>query len=177
MVGDKRCPIVDTWWQTETGGHMIAPLPGAWLQKPGSASLPFFGVVPVIVNEKGEVHPHALTLILDYPNLPTCTGCVSISTLEMGSKVLDVLPSCHGAVCEAQSCNLIVSCCVLLQELEGVCEGYLCIKQAWPAAIRTIFGDQERFETTYFAPFKVRSMLDLFDLSHPGRQTELSTFL
>ena len=42
-----------------------------------------------------------------------------------------------------------------LQELEGECEGYLCIKQGWPGAIRTIFGDQERFETTYFAPFKV----------------------
>ena len=55
MVAEKRCPIVDTWWQTETGGHMITPLPGAWLQKPGSASLPFFGVVPVVVNEKGEV--------------------------------------------------------------------------------------------------------------------------
>ena len=54
VVGDKRCPIVDTWWQTETGGHMITPLPAAWPEKPGSATLPFFGVVPAIVNEKGE---------------------------------------------------------------------------------------------------------------------------
>ncbi len=53
-VGDSRCPIVDTWWQTETGGIMISPLPGATALKPGSASVPFFGVTPVIVNEKGE---------------------------------------------------------------------------------------------------------------------------
>jgi acetyl-CoA synthetase len=54
VVGDSRCPIVDTWWQTETGGIMISPLPGATSLKPGSATLPFFGVKPVIVNEKGE---------------------------------------------------------------------------------------------------------------------------
>jgi hypothetical protein len=44
VVGEKRCPIVDTWWQTETGAAMISPLPGAWPMKPGSATLPFFGV-------------------------------------------------------------------------------------------------------------------------------------
>ena len=49
-IGEKRCPIVDTWWQTETGGHMIAPLPGAWAEKPGSATLPFFGAAPVILD-------------------------------------------------------------------------------------------------------------------------------
>lgn len=54
MVGDGRCPIVDTWWQTETGAHMITPLPGATTLKPGSATLPFFGVEPAILNEKGE---------------------------------------------------------------------------------------------------------------------------
>jgi acetyl-CoA synthetase len=93
VVGEKRCPIVDTWWQTETGAHMIMPLPGGWTQKPGSATLPFFGVVPAVVDEKGT-------------------------------------------------------------ELEGACEGYLCIKQAWPSTIRTVYGDQDRYETTYFAPFK-----------------------
>ena len=92
MVGKGRCPIVDTWWQTETAGHMIVPLPTAWEEKPGSASLPFFGVEPVLVNEKGE-------------------------------------------------------------ELEGEAEGYLCIKSSWPSAIRSVYGDQDRFETTYFAPF------------------------
>jgi acetyl-CoA synthetase len=92
LVGEGRCPIVDTWWQTETGAHMITPLPGVIPEKPGSATLPFFGVVPLLVDEKG-------------------------------------------------------------QELEGAAEGYLCIKQSWPSALRTIYRDQERFETTYFAPF------------------------
>lgn len=53
VVGDKRCPIVDTWWQTETGGHLITPLPGATATKPGSATLPFFGIKPVIVDTTG----------------------------------------------------------------------------------------------------------------------------
>ena len=55
VVGDGRCPIVDTWWQTETGGHLITPLPGATALKPGSASLPFFGVVPAIVDGEGKL--------------------------------------------------------------------------------------------------------------------------
>ena len=54
-VGDKRCPVVDTWWQTETGGILISPLPGATALKPGSATLPFFGVSPSIVDANGEV--------------------------------------------------------------------------------------------------------------------------
>ncbi len=53
-VGGGNCPIVDTWWQTETGGIMITPLPGAWGTKPGSATLPFFGVKPVVVDEQGN---------------------------------------------------------------------------------------------------------------------------
>jgi len=55
VVGGGRCPIVDTWWQTETGGHMITPLPGATALKPGSATKPFFGVVPQIVDADGNV--------------------------------------------------------------------------------------------------------------------------
>ncbi|MEP1441641.1 MAG: acetate--CoA ligase [Hyphomicrobiales bacterium] len=54
VVGDGRCPIVDTWWQTETGGHMITPLPGATALKPGSATLPFFGVQPQLVDNDGN---------------------------------------------------------------------------------------------------------------------------
>ncbi len=54
VVGDGRCPVVDTWWQTETGGIMIAPLPGATKLKPGSATLPFFGIEPCIVNAEGK---------------------------------------------------------------------------------------------------------------------------
>ncbi|XP_062225540.1 acetyl-coenzyme A synthetase, chloroplastic/glyoxysomal-like [Phragmites australis] len=92
VIGDSRCPISDTWWQTETGGFMITPLPGAWPQKPGSATFPFFGVQPVIVDEKG-------------------------------------------------------------QEMEGECNGYLCIKKSWPGAFRTLYGDKDRYETTYFKPF------------------------
>jgi acetyl-CoA synthetase len=59
VVGDQRCPIVDTWWQTETGGIMIAPLPGATALKPGSATLPFFGVIPEVVDASGTVLPGA----------------------------------------------------------------------------------------------------------------------
>jgi acetyl-CoA synthetase len=55
VVGDGRCPVVDTWWQTETGGILIAPLPGAIDQKPGSATLPFFGIRPAIVDGEGTV--------------------------------------------------------------------------------------------------------------------------
>jgi acetyl-CoA synthetase len=55
VVGEDRCPIVDTWWQTETGGILITPLPGAIAQKPGSATLPFFGVQPAIVDNEGQV--------------------------------------------------------------------------------------------------------------------------
>ena len=53
VVGDSRCPIVDTWWQTETGGHMLTPLPGATALKPGSATVPFFGVEPVLLDDQG----------------------------------------------------------------------------------------------------------------------------
>ena len=54
VVGESRCPIVDTWWQTETGGILITPLPGATALKPGSATLPFFGVQPALVDDKGQ---------------------------------------------------------------------------------------------------------------------------
>jgi acetyl-CoA synthetase len=57
VIGGKRCPIVDTWWQTETGGIMITPLPGATPTKPGSATLPFFGIVPEVVDDKGNAVP------------------------------------------------------------------------------------------------------------------------
>ncbi|MEO7477803.1 MAG: AMP-binding protein, partial [Lysobacteraceae bacterium] len=55
VVGDSRCPIVDTWWQTETGGILISPLPAAIAQKPGSATLPFYGVQPAIVDAEGRI--------------------------------------------------------------------------------------------------------------------------
>jgi len=67
VVGEGRCPVVDTWWQTETGGILISPLPGATPLKPGSATLPFFGVEPAVVDDQGKV--------LEGP----CTGNLCIS--------------------------------------------------------------------------------------------------
>nr|XP_033818873.1 acetyl-coenzyme A synthetase, cytoplasmic isoform X2 [Geotrypetes seraphini] len=92
VVGNGRCPVVDTFWQTETGGHVLTPLPGATPLKPGSATFPFFGLVPAILDESGE-------------------------------------------------------------ELTGEAEGYLVFKQPWPAIMRTVYGNHERFETTYFKKF------------------------
>ncbi|MEL7152441.1 MAG: acetate--CoA ligase, partial [Pseudomonadota bacterium] len=95
VVGKGKCPIVDTWWQTETGGHLMTPLPGAHATKPGAAQKPFFGVEPVVLD-------------------PT-----------------------SGAEIEGN----------------GV-EGVLCIKDSWPGQMRTVWGDHERFEKTYFADYK-----------------------
>ncbi len=68
-IGHGRCPIVDTWWQTETGTHMLAPLPGAIPTKPGSATVPFFGIVPDIVTKSGEPVPtgHGGLLVIRKP--------------------------------------------------------------------------------------------------------------
>ncbi len=92
VVGDKRCPIVDTWWQTETGGILITPLAGANGLKPGSATRPFFGVQPVVVDNDGT-------------------------------------------------------------PLTGACEGNLCLVDAWPGIMRTVYGDHARFALTYFSTF------------------------
>ena len=54
-VGDSRCPIVDTWWQTETGGILIAPQPGAIELKPGSATKPFYGIKPLLLDQDGKI--------------------------------------------------------------------------------------------------------------------------
>ncbi|MFM5866877.1 acetate--CoA ligase [Aeromonas caviae] len=94
-IGDERCPIVDTWWQTETGGILITPLPGVTALKPGSATRPFFGVQPALVDNLGE-------------------------------------------------------------PLEGTTEGNLVITDSWPGQMRTVFGDHERFEQTYFSTFPGR---------------------
>jgi len=95
VVGKGKCPIVDTWWQTETGGHLLTPLPGAIPTKPGSATLPFFGIEPVVLD-------------------PT-TGA---------------------------------------ELKESPAEGVLCIKNSWPGQMRTVYGDHERFEQTYFSDYK-----------------------
>jgi len=70
VVGDERCPIVDTWWQTETGAQMITPLPGAMALKPGSATRPFFGVQPVLLDDQGveiDESPAAGNLAIKHP--------------------------------------------------------------------------------------------------------------
>ncbi|WP_114965399.1 acetate--CoA ligase [Alkalilacustris brevis] len=95
VVGKGRCPIVDTWWQTETGGHLITPLPGAIPAKPGSATKSFFGVQPVVLEP------------------------------ESGREITSA-------------------------EAEGV----LCIKDSWPGQMRTIWGDHQRFQDTYFQQYK-----------------------
>ncbi|VAW95564.1 Acetyl-CoA synthetase [hydrothermal vent metagenome] len=70
IVGEERCPIVDTWWQTETGGHMLTPLPGATALKPGSATRPFFGVQPALMDTDGKVvegNPAEGALVMTFP--------------------------------------------------------------------------------------------------------------
>ncbi len=92
-IGDEKSPIVDTWWQTETGGILISPLPGATALKPGSATRPFFGVQPALVDNVGNI-------------------------------------------------------------IEGAADGNLVILDSWPGQMRTVYGDHERFEQTYFSTFK-----------------------
>ena len=95
VVGNGRCPIVDTWWQTETGGHLLTPLPGAHATKPGAAMKPFFGVVPKVLDpQTGE----------EITTSPT--------------------------------------------------EGVLVIADSWPGQMRTVWGDHDRFEKTYFSDYK-----------------------
>lgn len=83
VVGGDRCPIVDTYWQTETGAHVLAPIPGVWPAKPGSATLPFFGVQPAMVNEqvRSSRRQHKLR-----------TVCCQIATQECLSSLLPYQP-------------------------------------------------------------------------------------
>ncbi|PUB17022.1 acetate--CoA ligase [Yoonia sediminilitoris] len=95
VVGKGKCPIVDTWWQTETGGHLLTPLPGATELKPGSAQQPFFGIVPKVLDpQTGE----------------------EITTTEA--------------------------------------EGVLVLASSWPGQMRTVWGDHDRFEKTYFSDYE-----------------------
>ena len=89
-IGHNRCPIVDTWWQTETGAILIAPIPGAVPTKPGSATRPFFGIQPEVVTKEGQP-------------VPAGSG------------------------------------------------GLLVVRKPWPSMARTVFGDAERYEKTYFS--------------------------
>ena len=82
VVGERRCPIVDTWWQTETGGILITPLPGAIKLKPGSATLPFFGVQPEIVDGEGKVlHGERPAICASpIPGPGRCAPCTAITS-------------------------------------------------------------------------------------------------
>ena len=81
MVGGDECPIVDTYWQTETGAHVLAPLPGVWPAKPGSATLPFFGVQLAMVNEQVHVYvSYSETVQLHHEQV--YFGCIVCSTTE-----------------------------------------------------------------------------------------------
>jgi acetyl-CoA synthetase len=92
VVGEGRCPIVDTWWQTETGACLMSPLPGATPLKPGSCAKPLPGVKPQLVDAEGKV-------------------------------------------------------------LDGAISGNLCLTDSWPGMMRTVYGDHERFITTYFTTY------------------------
>ena len=75
VVGKKRCPIVDTWWQTETGAIMITALPGAFPLKPGCATLPFFGVAPVLLDDKGKELKVVHVAHVQGAHVHFCSGC------------------------------------------------------------------------------------------------------
>ncbi|OXB69659.1 UNVERIFIED_CONTAM: hypothetical protein H355_014101 [Colinus virginianus] len=100
VVGEERCPIVDTFWQTETGGHMLTSLPAATPMKPGSATFPFFGVVPAIMNESGEELEGEAEGYLMCIRDRHCSASLFpghlLSTAEVESALLG-----HGAVSEA----------------------------------------------------------------------------
>ena len=83
MVGQGKCSVVDTYWQTETGAHVVAPLPGVWPAKPGSATLPFFGVQPAMVNEQVEA---ALAAAVDLQTpLVVALQCTIVPHYRCGS--------------------------------------------------------------------------------------------
>lgn len=115
VVGDSRCPIVDTWWQTETGSHLITPLPGATPLKPGSATLPFFGVEPAVLNEKGEeLQGEAEGLVYQFP-----ASCWHVDAVALGNLLLAVI-GVHGPR-DLSICTCLYSrlwcCCVTKQIL------------------------------------------------------------
>lgn len=106
-IGNEKCPVVDTWWQTETGGFMITPLPGATELKAGSATRPFFGVQPALVDNEGNplegategstvitdsgrvrrVRCLAITNVLNRPTSPPSKICISAATARVAMKM------------------------------------------------------------------------------------------
>ena len=98
VVGEGRCPIVDTWWQTETGGILITPLPGATALKPGSATRPFFGITPAIVDNEGNILEGEATgnlVMLDsWPGqMRSVYGCLLYTSPSPRDGLLSRMPS------------------------------------------------------------------------------------
>ena len=92
VVGEDRCPIVDTYWQTETGAHVLAPIPGVWPAKPGSATLPFFGVQPAMVNEQVCTAQHSTAQqLFAFSMLVNGRGSCCLHAAH----VYYVIPVCH----------------------------------------------------------------------------------
>ena len=172
VVGEGRCPIVDTWWQTETGAHMITPLPGATTLKPGSATLPFFGVEPAVLNEKGEEMegecegwasrpldpPHSACQCFEIDDVPLTDWAL---WQRSAAKFAAVYRPCRTNQGHAWCQSALVPHDILVghthadepaaahKQNKAICR-YLVIKTAWPSCMRTLSGDHERFETTYF---------------------------
>ncbi len=108
-IGKERCPIVDTWWQTETGAHMITPIPGAVSTKPGSATTPFFGVVPQVVTKSGEPVPAGqgglLVISKPWPSMArTIWGDHERFVKTYFSEIPGIYFTGDGARCDADGC-------------------------------------------------------------------------
>ena len=108
-IGKERCPIVDTWWQTETGAHMITPVPGAVATKPGSATKPFFGVVPQVVSKTGEAVPAGqgglLVISKPWPSMArTIWGDHERFVKTYFSEIPGIYFTGDGARCDADGC-------------------------------------------------------------------------
>ena len=108
-IGKERCPIVDTWWQTETGAHMISPIPGAVATKPGSATKPFFGVVPQVVTKTGEPVPAGqgglLVISKPWPSMArTIWGDHERFVKTYFSEIPGIYFTGDGARCDADGC-------------------------------------------------------------------------
>lgn len=108
-IGGGRCPIVDTWWQTETGAHMITPIPGAVSTKPGSATTPFFGVVPQVVTKSGEPVPAGqgglLVISKPWPSMArTIWGDHERFVKTYFSEIPGIYFTGDGARCDADGC-------------------------------------------------------------------------
>ena len=161
IVGGGGCPIVDTWWQTETGGHMITPLPGAWAEKPGSATLPFFGVLPAILDpESGkELHGEAEgVLCIKQVSVPhACTPCIH-PCRRISAGFSCIVRKCVCVCVWLCGCVAVWLCgCAVrtvVWSVPGSERGGEAALQAWPSTIRGVYGDQDRYEATYFSAYK-----------------------